>query len=72
MIRLSKLFLINIKNYGYFNSLKIILFEIIGFIQFFNYKEFSFIEENKLLILAQKNLTHIILHTFQLLIIFCT
>ena len=47
MIRLSKLFLINIKNYGYFNSLKIILFEIIGFIQFFNYKEFSFIEENK-------------------------
>jgi len=47
MIRLSKLFLINIKNYGYLNSLKILLFEIIGFIQFFNYKEFSFIEENK-------------------------
>ena len=47
MIRLSKLFLINIKNYGYLNSLKILLFEIIGLIRFFNYKEFSFIEENK-------------------------
>ena len=47
MIRLSKLFLINIKNYGYLNSLKILLFELIGLIRFFNYKEFSFIEENK-------------------------
>ena len=47
MIRLSKLFLVNIKNYGYLNSFKILIFELIGFIQFFNYKEFSFIEEKK-------------------------
>ena len=35
-------------------------------------KNLVLLKKIKLLILAQKNLTHIILHTFQLLIIFCT
>ena len=47
MIKLFKLFIFNIKNYGYINSIKIVFFELIGFIQYFNYKEFTFIEGNK-------------------------
>ena len=47
MIKLFKLFIINIKNYGYLNSIKILFFELIGLIQYFNYKEFTFIEEDK-------------------------
>ena len=47
MIKLFKLFLFNIKNYGYLNSIKMLFFELVGFIKYFNHKEFSFIENRK-------------------------
>jgi len=47
MIRLFKLFLFNIKNYGYHNSIKIFFFELFGFIKNLNLKEFNFIEKSK-------------------------